>query len=163
MSVDVAELEIVVFDAGGFCFGTEVSQIISIDRSLERMGQMDESISFVDLSVELALLNPGGSSGIHTGITDGYGDRKRLLEHLLILLVDTATGLKGVYVESVRDVAKVPLEQIEPLPEFLKSRIYTDSIWGIGKLGQELVLLLDLDRYLEHLLQSEAYKNSSTD
>jgi len=68
-----------------------------------------------------------------------------------VLLVETATGVMGVRVESVMGVVKIPLEQIEPLPEFLKSRIKAkagDCIWGIGKLGEELVILLDLDRYV---------------
>jgi len=157
--MDPVNIEMVIFDVGGFSFGTEVSQIISILRPCEeKMKQIDESIQLVDLSMRLGIggtesqkaRKPEGrragfpafwpSKDLSTESTGGNGT--------VVFLVDTPAGTRGVYVESVRGIVKMPLEQIEPVPGFLKSRIQTDCIWGIGKLKEELVILLDLDRYL---------------
>jgi chemotaxis signal transduction protein len=160
--MDLANIEMAIFDVCGFSLGTEVSQIISIVRPCEdKMEQMDlgspnarenlESVPLVDLSMQLEAREDwkagkpeGRSSGCPAFWLSGCADN----DGTVILLVDTAAGARGVHVDSVRDVVKMPLEQIEPLPEFLKSRIQTDCIWGIGKLEDELIILLDLDRYV---------------
>lgn len=129
------ELEMFVFSAGGICFGAEVGQIVSIikspkKRSVEQCGgieKMDCSTSLVDLTMRSS---PGAN------------------DDNIALLVDTSRGLTGACVESITGIVEIPLENITPLPEFLKSRMETDCIWGIAKLGQELAVLVDLDRYV---------------
>lgn len=215
LSVDVTELEVVIFEAGGFSFGVEVSQITSVQVGLEststvvgiceeKMEQRakseeqehfrfaicdlrlqskienqkssiptpcaTESIPIVDLSMQL-VKDAGAQSWVAECENLGspsarISEKVRMPESreadlqtpayaegaAPILLVEMATGAMGVCVESVRGVVKIPLEQIEPLPGFLKSRIKAkagDCIWGIGKLGEELVILLDLDRYVK--------------
>ena len=135
-------MEVVIFDVGGFSFGAEVTQIISIVRPCEeKMEQIDESVSLVDLSMQLGT---GGTMPLGVDSAERSTDD----DGTELLLVDTTAGMTGVTGVLVRGVVKMPLEQIEPLPEFLKSRIQTDCIWGIGKLEKELIILLDLDRYL---------------
>ena len=217
LRIDLAELEIVIFDIAGVSFGTEAGQIVSIVEPSELdAGRIEnESIPLVDLSVQLgtrertprrqldSTTHPGGcrtsvphkiqdarvgkiphtpllvgalyitpptqslreedtrqeekTVGLASGVlrleSSSSPEPSSFLEKVggfspLVLLVDTAAGIKGAYAESVRGVVKMSLDQIEPLPEFLKSRMQTDCIWGVGKLEQELVILLDLDRYL---------------
>jgi len=134
----------IIFSVGGFTFGVEVDQIISIEASSGKTEQMDESVSFVDLSKQFTKgpTNDGGAS--------------------VALLVDTGGDITGVYVDSVKSVVNMPLEQIEPLPEFLRDRVRTDCIWGIAKLGQELVVLLDIARYLPCIKHKVASMGGST-
>jgi|GEM_PF-2508125 len=205
--MNLVNIEMVIFDARGFAFGTEVSRIISVLRPCEgkreegggegekgrgkreegasllprpssllgspSMRKDLESVPLVDLSTQLRARERGAPAyaGYRAEISSvesqesslksipGVGsDMGRSQESPLqrstdgdgtaILLVNTTAGAKGVHVESVRGIVRMPLEHIEPLPEFLKSRIQTDCIWGIGKLEEELIILLDLDRYV---------------
>ena len=144
LKADIAELEMIIFGVGSFCFGAEVSHLVSVIRreAADKAGGVyksssltfDDSVSLVDLSAQL-------------GTGDGRGEDRGYF----ILMVNTSAGVKAARVDSVRGVIKMPLENIEPLPGFLKKRIQTDCIWGIGKLEQDLVILLDLDRYLLRL------------
>jgi chemotaxis signal transduction protein len=153
------ELEMVVFNLGELIFGTEASQIISIVVKSEELrgtkGEsvlfaLDESISLVDLPARLGTKEQARKPAFRGAYAAPA-----------VLLVNTGpyaeadaeakAAATGVYVDSLRGVVKMPSEQIEPLPEFLKSRIEAkarDCIWGIGKLDGELVILLDLDRYV---------------
>ena len=158
--MDNVELEIIVFSIGGFSFGAEVSGIISVVRTEEGTEQRADSceqrakedsllsstfsneyISPMDLSKRMGMRETPVShaSSVEINTRDNAG---------LVILVNTTAGTKGVIVDSVKGSAKIPLEQIEPLPGFLKSRMQTDCIWGIAKLEHGLVILLDLDRYI---------------
>jgi chemotaxis signal transduction protein len=166
--VDVAELEMVIFGVGGFSFGTEVSQIVSIVRCQANSHQMifDSRFLIFDLlsQPQSQIENPKSKMPGTSPRTRGPQDvpsaknstdlRARGDNGTVVLLVDTDTGITGIRVESVKGAVKMSLEQIEPLPDFLKSRIQTDCIWGIGKLGQGLVILLDLDRYVARMMGS---------
>jgi chemotaxis signal transduction protein len=142
----MGELEMVVFRVGDASFATEVSQIISIAESPEAMEGAYESVPLVDLSMKLKLeaIEPVDIPAARTSL-DGERVRNGTAS---VLLVDTGKGTVGVQVGSVKGVINMPLSQIEPLPEFLRDRIETDCIWGIGKQDQELIILLDIRRYV---------------
>ena len=53
----------------------------------------------------------------------------------------------GIIVDEVSEVLDIRSEQLEPAPTF-GSAIDTDFILGIGKVGQKVVMLLDMDRVL---------------
>ena len=175
--MDITELEVVVFDVGGFIFGTEVSQIISIVKPPVEPG----AVSLVDVSAELGTAE-GREEGAtliasHSATRDLIASHSATRERrvhasqkeAMVLLVqapplvssdsplvssETNAGTtKGFAwrVDRLRGIMRIPLEQIDPLPEFLKSRMQTDCIWGIGKLEQELVILLDLDLFAQKL------------
>lgn len=55
----------------------------------------------------------------------------------------------GVLVDEVSEVADIGAEAIEPVPEF-GARLDTRFLLGVGKVGEQVVLLLDLDRVLTH-------------
>jgi purine-binding chemotaxis protein CheW len=53
----------------------------------------------------------------------------------------------GLIVDEVREVVDIPLDQIEPVPDF-GAAVDGSFIRGMGKLGQLVVLLLDIDKML---------------
>ncbi|MDX9972129.1 MAG: chemotaxis protein CheW [FCB group bacterium] len=53
----------------------------------------------------------------------------------------------GLLVDEVSEVINVQEEQIEPPPSF-GTRVDADFILGIGKVGEKVVILLDVDRVL---------------
>jgi purine-binding chemotaxis protein CheW len=62
----------------------------------------------------------------------------------------------GMIVDHVCEVLNVPAEQIEPPPQF-GSSVDTDFIRGMGKVGNSVKILLDIDKVLGgHALRAEA-------
>jgi purine-binding chemotaxis protein CheW len=53
----------------------------------------------------------------------------------------------GLIVDEVSEVLNVAAEQIEPSPAF-GAGVDTDFILGMGKIGQKVVMLLDVDKVL---------------
>ena len=60
---------------------------------------------------------------------------------------DAGTVIMGVIVDEVSDVVDVHAKDIESAPKFGTS-VNTDFILGMGKLGDRVVMLLDIDRVL---------------
>jgi purine-binding chemotaxis protein CheW len=55
----------------------------------------------------------------------------------------------GIIVDEVSEVMDIRLEQLEPAPSFGAS-VDTDFILGMGKVGQKVILILDVDRVLTY-------------
>jgi len=53
----------------------------------------------------------------------------------------------GILVDEVSEVLNIDSSQLEPAPE-LGSGVNTDFILAIGKVGQKVVIILDIDRVL---------------
>jgi purine-binding chemotaxis protein CheW len=62
----------------------------------------------------------------------------------VIIIVEVRERLVGMIVDSVSDVAKVPLSSIQDTPHFT-SKIQTDFIAGIGQIENNLIIMLDVD------------------
>ena len=59
---------------------------------------------------------------------------------------DTVTVI-GIIVDEVSEVLEISAEQIEPTPTFGTS-IDTGFILGMGKVGEKVIIILDIDRVL---------------
>jgi len=60
---------------------------------------------------------------------------------------DDEESLVGIIVDTVSEVLDIPGDQIEPAPEF-GVRANTEFILGIGKVGDEVKILLNIDKVL---------------
>ena len=82
-------------------------------------------------------------------------------EETCIIVVETSTGSRkfstGIVVDRVQEVLDIAGEDIEDAPQF-GSAVNTDFILGMGKIGESVKILLDIDR----VLASEEF-NSLTD
>jgi len=65
-----------------------------------------------------------------------------------IVVAEINSKVIGLLVDSVSHVLKIPKDVIEPPPEEVLE-IDTDYIKGVGKLGERLIILLDLERLLK--------------
>ena len=63
-----------------------------------------------------------------------------------IIVVDVGV-LMGIIVDTVQEVHDIPTDNIEPPPR-LGSSVDTSFILGMGKLGEEVKILLDIDEVL---------------
>jgi purine-binding chemotaxis protein CheW len=65
----------------------------------------------------------------------------------VIIIVEVRERLVGMIVDTVSDVAGIPLSTIQNTPHF-SANLDTDFIKGIGQLDDKLVIILDVDRIL---------------
>lgn len=54
----------------------------------------------------------------------------------------------GMLVNSVTEILRLPLSSIEPTPEIIKSKINAEYLTGVGKVGNRIIVLLNLTRVL---------------
>jgi purine-binding chemotaxis protein CheW len=64
-----------------------------------------------------------------------------------IIIMDVRGVIMGLIVDAVSDVLRVPRDVVEPPPP-VSSNISSEFIFGIAKLPEGLVILLDMDRLL---------------
>jgi len=73
-------------------------------------------------------------------------------EKTCIIVVQVAGGVAGklvmgILVDEVAEVLNINEDQMEPPPE-LGAAVSTDFILGIGKVGQKVIMVLDIDKVL---------------
>ncbi len=72
-------------------------------------------------------------------------------EHTCIIVVQVSHAgsrvTMGIIVDEVSEVLEIKSEQLEPAPSF-GDQVDTEFILGVGKVGQKVIMLLDVDRVL---------------
>jgi purine-binding chemotaxis protein CheW len=84
-------------------------------------------------------------------------------KHTCVIVTEFSKGVMGVIVDAVSDVMYLPDESISSTPSF-GTKIRTDFIKGMGKVGNRLVLMLDVEKVLteeEALMVSEQLSSSA--
>ncbi|MBI5140901.1 MAG: purine-binding chemotaxis protein CheW [Nitrospirae bacterium] len=77
--------------------------------------------------------------------------------HTSVIVTEFTAGIMGLVVDSVTDVLRIPDDCLMPAPSF-GAQIDTEFIKGLGRMGDRLVLVLDMNRVLtdeEKAIQAE--------
>lgn len=84
-------------------------------------------------------------------------EEKEYDQKTVIIIIDVKNVICGVIVDSVSDVINMSLTEVQHTPHFA-SEVDKDSVFGIGKTGDKLVIVLDVDKLLtdEELLLIKA-------
>ena len=69
-------------------------------------------------------------------------------ERTCIIVVEIDTTSVGLVVDTVNEVADIPEEQVEPAPK--SKHKGGNYIQGLGKIGQEVKILLDINKVLDN-------------
>jgi purine-binding chemotaxis protein CheW len=64
-----------------------------------------------------------------------------------IVVTEIGTKRVGMVVDSVSEVLRIPTEQIEDAPDMIAG-VDTEYIRGVGKMGDRLIIMLDLGRVI---------------
>jgi purine-binding chemotaxis protein CheW len=72
-----------------------------------------------------------------------------------ILIVEIYNHVTGFIVDSVSEVMKVPISEIEPTPHLVVSSIDAEYIRGVIKLANRLIILLDFRQILKSQEEKE--------
>lgn len=78
-------------------------------------------------------------------------------KHTRIVVTQIGNRIVGMVVDSVSEVLRIPVEQIEAAPD-LVAGVDTDYNRGVGKMGERLITMLDLGRVTSGSEKSELKK-----
>lgn len=66
----------------------------------------------------------------------------------VIIVIETNGKIVGLTVDQVSDIINIPKDQIHPAPDFA-SQTNTRYLTSLGKLGERLILIIDLDKIMD--------------
>ncbi|HII81515.1 MAG TPA: purine-binding chemotaxis protein CheW [Methanosarcina sp.] len=136
-------LHLVVFELSGEEFGVnimQVSEIMPVSK-ITRVPQAPECVK--------GLINLRGKIIVVIDLNRRLGFSLRESDSLSrIIIVEVGDTTIGMLVNSVSGVLKLPLSSIEPTPDMIKSKINSEYLTGVGKVGSRLLILLNLARVL---------------
>lgn len=140
---DGSERQLVVFDLASEAYGVNIGTVREIIR-MQQITHVPEAPQYVD-----------GVINLRGRVIPVIDLRKRFglavseqTEDSRIVVVDSAGEDIGVIVDAVTEVLRVPGDAIEPASSLITTE---DSYYmdGIAKIGNRLLILLDLDRVLQ--------------
>ncbi|HOX06987.1 MAG TPA: chemotaxis protein CheW [Planctomycetota bacterium] len=81
------------------------------------------------------------------GIPSREDTEKTCIIVVQVLRAERQLVIMGIIVDEVSEVLDITCNQIEPAPEF-GAAVHTAFIMGMGKVGQKVVIMLDIDKVL---------------
>lgn len=135
------ELQMVIFKIGDEEFGVTINQVREIVR-LVPITPIPRSPDFIEGVVNLR------------GQILGVIDLARRLdlkpiprsERTRIIVVEVESNIVGMIVDEVSEVLRLPIESVTDAPELISQDTHQKYITGVGKLGDRLLVLIDLAR-----------------
>ena len=132
----------VVFTIDGEEFGLNIENISSIERMLD-IFKIPNAPDYIE-----------GLSNLRGRVLTIFNLRKRFNlpcpefeENTKIIIANTSSSEIGVIVDGVREIIKVEDNEFDPVPEALNN-IRDRFLSGTAKVGNRLILMLDLEKVL---------------
>ncbi len=149
------EIQLVVFQLIDEEYGIEIGKVQEIV-NLVKITRMPKAPAFVEGIINLR----GGVVPIidikkRFDLTTKEHDEKT---RIMVVLIEGQA--MGMIVDSVSEVLRLPKKDIEPPPPIMGD-ISSDYIKGVGKVGDRIVTLLDLDKVLSIEIEPELKKTIS--
>lgn len=136
------EQQFVTFALGDETYGVSVLSVQEI------IGMVD--ITHVPSSLQYlkGVINMRGAVIPVIDMRMRFGMEKRDYDsNTVIVIVESRARQIGMIVDSVSDVLGIPVDSIHESPQF-SSRIDRDFIKSIGRINEDLVIILDVDRII---------------
>ncbi len=134
-----SEIQIVVFDLGDERYGLDIATVYEIIRH-QPITAVPRSPAFVE-----GVINLRGRIIPVVDLRDRFGMADAPITKASRIVVCEAAGTRvGLTVDAVSEVLMVPGDAIEPTPE-VAAGSDARALRGIARLGDRLVILLDLD------------------
>lgn len=137
-------LQLVRFNIGEEEFGVDILKVQEINRMLE-VTQVPNAPSYID-----GVINLRGKVIPIVNLRERFHmPRKERDKDTRIIIVELSGKTVGFLVDGVNEVLRIPKSVTEPPPS-ITSDAETEYITGVGKLDDQLLLLLDLEKVLSH-------------
>lgn len=135
-------LQLVSFQLGNEEFGIDILIVQEINRMLE-ITKVPKSPDYVDGVINLrGRVIPVINLRKRFGLPEKQRDKQSR-----IVVVNISNRVVGMVVDAVSEVLRLPANTIEPPPPMV-SGIESEFINGVGKIGDKLLILLDLNKLL---------------
>jgi purine-binding chemotaxis protein CheW len=134
-------MQLVGFHVGGEEFRLEILRVQEIIR-IQPLTRVPNSAGFVD-----GVINLRGKVIPVIALRRCFSLEERAHDkQTRIVVVEVSGNVLGFIVDSVSEVLRIPGETIEPPPRL--GKVEREYVSGVGKLGNRLLILLDLDRLI---------------
>jgi len=144
------EVQLLIFSLGNEEYGARTDQIKEII-NMTNITKMPRAASFIQGSINLR----GKVIAVIDLAKQLDLPQYERSEEALIMVVDVDENIVGMVIDSASEVLSISTENIDPTPGFIESKIDTTFIEGLGKHGDRLFVLLDLNK----ILSSKDVKN----
>ena len=131
-------VQVATFRLGSEEYGVDISQIQEIIRMVE-ITRVPRTPAFVE-----GVINLRGQLIPIVDLRTRFGmERAAPTKSSRIIVTDIGTKRIGMIVDSASEVLTIPLDAIEQAPDIIAG-VDADYLQGVGKLGERLIILLDL-------------------
>lgn len=145
-------LQVVTFALGSEEYGVDIAQVQEINRMVT-ITHVPRAPQFME-----GVINLRGQLIPIIDLRTRFGmERTEHTKNTRIVVTDIGSKRIGMVVDSVSEVLHIPVEQIEDAPD-LVAGVDTEYIRGVGKMGDRLIIMLDLARVISGSEKSELQK-----
>lgn len=142
--VDTEETKpFVIFRFGDDEFGVDVMNIKEIAK-ITTITRVPHSPDFIE-----GLINLRGSLVTVINLRKRFiFEPKKIDEDSRIIIAELEDKPVGILVDAATEVSRIPVSDIEATPEMVTTEISKEYLKGVGKVGDRLIILLDLKQVL---------------
>ena len=138
------ELHIVGFKVGRETYGVPITSLHEIVRVPE-ITAVPDAPEYME-----GVINLRGKIVSVIDLRKKFGEKQLAVNRRnRILVVEWNGRLSGLIVDSASEVFKIPAGDVEPAPAVLQEG-GLNCVTGLGKFGGRLIVLLDMNKLLEH-------------
>ena len=131
-------VQIVSFSLGSEEYGVDISQVQEIIRMVE-ITHVPRAPHFME-----GVINLRGQLIPIIDLRTRFGmPRADQTKSTRIVVTEIGSKRVGIVVDAVSEVLNIPLENVENAPDMIAG-VGTEYIQGVGKVGERLIILLDL-------------------
>jgi purine-binding chemotaxis protein CheW len=146
-------LQLVTFQVGAEEYGLEINSITEVVRPL-KITPLPKMPVFVEGVINLRgviipIVDLRNRFELRTITNDMRKMRMIITRGAIRGTTGGPQGLLGLLVDNVEDVIQVPKKNIDAAPAAAKGR-NADFVTGMGKVGERLIILIDITRILTH-------------
>ena len=144
-NVGVEMVQLVGFKLGSELYGINIMNVQEIIRNLD-ITRIPRSLDFVK-----GVLNLRGKVVPVISLRERFNFPEEEIDHekVRIVLVNTMVGLAGFEVDEVTEVFSIKKSIISPPPPS-STKLDSEYIVGVGRLGETLLVILNLDTLVEN-------------
>jgi len=135
------EIQLLIFSLANEEFACRTDQVKEITRMMETI-TMPKAPTFIKGVINLrgkviAVIDLARQLGLPSSEP---GEESR------IIVAEVEDNIVGLLVDSASEVLRISTENIEPTPAVIENKVDTRYIQGIGRIGNRLFVLLDLNK-----------------
>jgi purine-binding chemotaxis protein CheW len=144
--------QVVTFALGNEEYGVDIAQVQEINRMVT-ITNVPRAPQFME-----GVINLRGRLIPIIDLRTRFGmDRSERTKDTRIVVTEIGSRSVGMVVDSVSEVLRIPVEQVEDAPD-LVAGVDTEYIRGVGKMGDRLIIMLDLGRVISGSEKTELQK-----